>query len=60
MNVVTLWALILMLVKHKLSAIGIIAAVLLLLALLLVIEAFRALGNLIADAFSRLRKIIRA
>ncbi|MHC4060403.1 MAG: carbon starvation CstA family protein [Planctomycetota bacterium] len=60
MNVVTLWALILMLAKHKFSAIGIIAAVLLLLALLLVVEAIRTLGDLITEALGRLRKIIRA
>ncbi|MHC4666283.1 MAG: carbon starvation CstA family protein [Planctomycetota bacterium] len=59
MNVVTLWALILMLVKHKLSAIGIIAGVLLLLALLLMVEAIRTLGDLIAEVLRRLRRIIR-
>jgi carbon starvation protein len=47
MNVVTLWALVLMLIRHKLSAVGIIAAVLLLLALLLMFEALRTLRKVI-------------
>jgi len=41
MNVMTIWAIILLLIQYKFSAIGIIAAVLLLLALILISEAYR-------------------
>lgn len=41
MNVMTVWALVLLLTRYKVSAIGIIAAVLLLLALLLMVEAYK-------------------
>lgn len=41
MNVMTIWALVLLLIRYKFSAIGIIAAVLLLLAMILVVEAIK-------------------
>jgi carbon starvation protein len=41
MNVMTIWALVLLLIQYKFSAIGIIAAILLLLALILIVEAFK-------------------
>jgi len=41
MNIVTVWALVLLLDKYRLSAVGVIAAVLLLLALVLMVEALR-------------------
>jgi len=47
MNVVTVWALVILLLKHGLSIIGAIAAVLLLLAILLIYEAVKTVGKVI-------------
>jgi carbon starvation protein len=47
MNIVTLWALVLLVARHGFSAVGIIAMVLLLLALLLMFEALRTLRKVI-------------
>ena len=47
MNVMTLWGLITLLIRSKLSPVGIIAAVLLLLALVLIIEAYRTVRKTI-------------
>jgi carbon starvation protein len=43
MNVMTVWALVLLLNKYRLSAVGVIAGVLLVLALVLVVEAVRTI-----------------
>jgi len=47
MNTVTVWALVLLLRNYRFSAVGIIAAVLLLLALVLIVEAFRTFKKII-------------
>lgn len=47
MNIVTIWALVLLLRNYRFSAVGIIAAVLLLLALVLIVEAFRTFKKII-------------
>ncbi len=47
MNVMTIWALILLLGKHKFSAVGIISGILLLLAVVLIIEAFKTVKKII-------------
>jgi len=47
MNVMTIWALVLLLVQYKFSAIGIIAAILLLLALILIMEAYKTVMKII-------------
>jgi len=46
MNTVTIWALVLLLRQYRFSAVGIIAAVLLLLALVLIVEAFKTFKKL--------------
>jgi hypothetical protein len=43
----TIWALVLLLLRYRLSAVGIIAAVLLLLAVVLVIEACKTIKKVI-------------
>lgn len=48
MNIVTIWALVLLLLQYRFSAVGIIAAVLLLLALVLIVEAYKTVKKLIA------------
>jgi len=48
MNVMTVWALILLLNQYRLSAVGIIAGVLLSLALVLIVEAYRAVRKIIS------------
>jgi carbon starvation protein len=48
MNVMTLWGLVTLLVQSKLSPVGIIAAALLLLALILMVEACKTIRNIIA------------
>jgi carbon starvation protein len=48
MNVMTLWGLVTLLVQSKLSLVGIIAAALLLLALILMVEACKTIRNIIA------------
>jgi len=48
MNVMTLWGLVTLLVQSKLSPVGIIAAALLLLALILMVEACKTVRNIIA------------
>jgi carbon starvation protein len=48
MNVMTIWALILLLKQYRLSTIGVIAAILLLLALTLVREAYKAVRKVIS------------
>ena len=48
MNVMTVWSLILLLNHYRLSAVGIIAAVLLLLALVLMYEAYKAARKILA------------
>lgn len=48
MNTVTIWALVLLLRQYRFSAVGIIAAVLLLLALVLIVEAYKTVKKLIA------------
>jgi carbon starvation protein len=47
MNVMTVWSLILLLKQYRFSAVGIIAAILLLLALILMVEAFRAVRKIL-------------
>jgi len=47
MNIVTIWALVLLLHQYRFSAVGIIAAVLLLLALVLIVEAFKTIKKII-------------
>ena len=47
MNTVTIWALVLLLRQYRFSAVGIIAAVLLLLALVLIVEAFKTFKKII-------------
>jgi len=47
MNIMTIWALILLLKQYRLSTIGVIAAILLLLALTLVAEAYKAVRKVI-------------
>lgn len=47
MNIVTIWALVLLLHQYRFSAVGVIAAVLLLLALVLIIEAGRTIKKVI-------------
>jgi carbon starvation protein len=47
MNIVTIWALVLLLRNYRFSAVGIIAAVLLLLALVLIVEAFKTFKKII-------------
>jgi carbon starvation protein len=48
MNIVTVWALVLLVWRYGLSAIGIIALVLLLLALVLIVEAYRTVRKIMA------------
>jgi carbon starvation protein len=50
MNVVTVWALVLLLRRYRLSAVGIIAGVLLLLALVLIVEACRTIRKIIVTS----------
>jgi len=47
MNVMTVWALVVLLLKYKFSVIGVIAGVLLLLAIVLIIEAYRTIKKVI-------------
>jgi carbon starvation protein len=47
MNIVTVWALVLLLLRYGFSAVGIIAGVLLLLAIVLIFEAFRTIRKVI-------------
>jgi carbon starvation protein len=47
MNIVTVWALVLLLLRYRFSAVGIIAAVLLLLAIVLIVEACRTIKKVI-------------
>ena len=47
MNVVTVWALVLLLLRYRFSAVGIIAAILLLLAIVLIVEACRTIKKVI-------------
>ncbi len=47
MNVMTIWALVLLLIQYKFSAIGIIAAILLLLAMILIVEAYKTVMKII-------------
>jgi carbon starvation protein len=47
MNTVTIWALVLLLRQYRFTAVGIIAAVLLLLALVLIVEAFKTFKKII-------------
>jgi carbon starvation protein len=47
MNIVTIWALVLLLRQYRFSAVGIIAAVLLLLALVLIVEAIKTFKKII-------------
>ena len=47
MNIVTIWALVLLLRQYGRSAVGIIAAVLLLLAIVVIVEAYRTIKNII-------------
>lgn len=47
MNVVTVWALVLLVERYRLSAIGVIAGVLLLLAVVLILEAFRTVMRIV-------------
>jgi carbon starvation protein len=47
MNIVTIWALVLLLRQYRLSAIGIIASVLLLLALIVIIEACKTVKKIL-------------
>ena len=47
MNVMTIWALVLLLAQHGLSAVGIIAGILLIVALVLITEACKAIRKII-------------
>jgi len=47
MNIVTIWALVLLLRQYRFSAVGVIAAVLLLLALILIFEALKTFKKII-------------
>jgi hypothetical protein len=47
MNIVTIWALVLLVRQYKFSVVGIIAAVLLLLALILIVEAYKTIRKVI-------------
>ncbi len=47
MNIVTVWALVLLLLRYRFSAVGIIAAVLLLLAIVLIVEAYKTIKKVI-------------
>lgn len=49
MNIVTIWAIILLLRQYKFSAVGIIAGVLLLLALILIVEVGRTIKKVVVD-----------
>ena len=49
MNIVTIWALLLLLRQYRFSAVGVIAAVLLLLALVLIVEAWRTVRRIIVS-----------
>jgi carbon starvation protein len=48
MNIVTIWALILLLRQYRFSAVGVIAAVLFLLALVLIVEVCRTIRKVVA------------
>ena len=48
MNIVTIWALVLLLRQYKFTAVGIIAAVLLLMAVVLIVEACKTLKKIIS------------
>jgi len=48
MNIVTIWAIVLLLRQYKFSAVGVIAAVLLLLALVLIVEVGRTMRKVVA------------
>jgi len=47
MNIVTIWALILLLRQYRFSAVGIIAFVLLLLALIVIVEAYKTVKKIL-------------
>lgn len=47
MNIMTIWALVSLLLSYRFSAVGIIAAVLLLLAMVLIVEAYRTIKKVI-------------
>jgi len=47
MNIMTIWALVLLLLQYKFSLIGIIAGILLLLAIVLIVEACRTFKKII-------------
>jgi carbon starvation protein len=47
MNIVTIWALVLLLRQYRFSAVGIIAGVLLLLALVVIVEAYKTVKKII-------------
>ncbi len=47
MNIVTVWALVLLLLRYKFSAVGVIAGVLLLLAIVLIVEAYKTIKRVI-------------
>jgi carbon starvation protein len=47
MNIVTIWALVLLLRQYRFSAVGVIAAILLLLALVLIVEAYKTIKKII-------------
>jgi hypothetical protein len=49
MNIVTVWALVLLLRQYKLSAVGIIAGVLLLMAVVLIVEACKTFKKIISS-----------
>jgi carbon starvation protein len=49
MNVMTVWALVSLLLRYKYSVVGVIAAVLLLLAIILIIEAYKTIKKTIFD-----------
>jgi carbon starvation protein len=48
MNIVTVWALVLLLGRYKFSAVGIIAGVLLLLALVVIVEAYKTVRRIMS------------
>lgn len=47
MNIVTVWALVLLLLRYRFSAVGIIAGVLLMLAIVLIFEAYRTIRKVL-------------
>jgi carbon starvation protein len=50
MNIVTIWAIVLLLRQYRFSAVGIIAAILLLLAIILIVEAYKTFKKILTTS----------